>query len=59
MENDVKKRLYSLAWRVGMMTLVILCDAIIANATTLNIHPMVVIFAGLVAGEVSKYLNTK
>lgn len=59
MNEQLKKRLQSLAWRVGMMTLAISLQFAIENASELNISPLVTVLLGLVLGEVSKYLNAK
>jgi len=52
------KRLKSLAWRVGGMTLVVLLSFCIEFATELQIPQMLVVFMGLTLSEVTKYLNS-
>jgi hypothetical protein len=51
------KRLKSLGWRVGGMTLVVLLSFCIEFATELQIPQMLVVFMGLTLSEVTKYLN--
>ena len=59
MNEQLKNRLKSLAWRVGMMTVAVCIQFAIENAAELNISPLVTVLLGLVLGEVSKYLNAK
>lgn len=51
------KRLKSLLWRISMMGLAFLIQAIINNLTALQLSPEVTLFAGLVLGEISKAIN--
>lgn len=59
MNETLKNRLLSLAWRVGGMVVVTVASFVIANAADLNIPAWGTVFAGLVVGEVTKYLNTQ
>lgn len=56
--EQLKNRLKSLAWRVGMMVVAAVLQFILDNATDLNISPLVTVFVGLILGEVTKFLNT-
>ena len=61
MNEDVKKRLYSLLWRAGMMGVAAVL-AVIAQAVGMvhldsGIWSVIVPSLGLLLGEVSKYLN--
>jgi len=53
------KRLKSLAWRVGGQVLAHSLDFIAVNAGLFNLPVGVVVVIGLVASEVTKYLNSK
>jgi len=59
MNEQLKKRLQSFAWRAGMMLIAISLQFAIENASELNISPLATVLLGLVLGEVSKYLNAK
>lgn len=58
MSEILKVRLKSLAWRVGMMGLVAIVAFTIDNASLLSLPSWAVVMLGLIAGEISKYLNT-
>lgn len=51
------KRLKSLAWRIGMMTLAMAVAFALDNLSEFNLSPQLTIILGLVLGEVSKWLN--
>lgn len=53
------KRAKSFAWRLGMVTLVFVLEWISGNIGLLELSPQVTMVLGLMAGELSKYLNTK
>jgi len=53
------KRAQSLVWRSGAMLSVMVVDFAATNIGLLELSPEVVVFAGLVLGEVSKYLNNR
>jgi hypothetical protein len=57
-QEIIVKRLKSLAWRVGMMLVALLAAWGLETINLLDIAPEVKVFAGLILGEVSKYLNT-
>jgi len=57
MNEELKTRLKSLAWRTGGMVAVVLLGFLIDNETALNVNPYVVTFAGLIMGEITKQLN--
>lgn len=59
MSQEVKNRLKSLGWRVGMMVVAAGLGFAVENATELGIPPYGVVLLGLVLGEVSKWLNTR
>jgi len=59
MNEELKKRIKSFSWRLGMMGLVAIIGFLVENATLLNIPPYVIIVLGLVGGEVSKFINSK
>ena len=57
MDEQIKHRLKSFAWRLGGMVLVAVLSFGIENAAELNIPAWGVVIAGLVVGEVTKFLN--
>jgi len=59
MSEQLKHRVLSLAWRTGMMISVVALSFVVDNATELQIPPYAVVFIGLIAGEISKYLNSQ
>ena len=59
MNEQLKKRLKSLAWRAGMMGLAAVIVTIADGLAGLGISPAVVGILGLILGEVSKQLNTR
>jgi len=59
MVTPLKKRLLSLAWRVGGMTLAFVLEAIASNLGILELPPQVTVFIGLVISELTKALNNK
>jgi hypothetical protein len=58
MNEQVKNRLKSFAWRLGGMVLVAVIGFVIDNETALNVPSWLVVVLGLVMGETTKYLNT-
>ena len=62
MNPEAKKvfasRVKSLLWRAGMMAAVFLVDFTSENIGLFNLSPQVLVVAGLVLGEVSKFLNS-
>lgn len=59
MNEQLKNRLKSLAWRIGMMTVAVCIQFALDNAADLNISPLVTVLLGLILGEVSKFINAK
>jgi hypothetical protein len=55
--NQIKKRIFSLLWRAGMMGLAVSLAYIAENLSILELSPQITVFLGLILGEVSKYLN--
>jgi len=52
-------RFKSFAWRLSMMVIVVLADYVVQNITGFGLPAYATISLGLVAGEVSKFLNTE
>ncbi|MCH7640971.1 hypothetical protein IID22_02090 [Patescibacteria group bacterium] len=59
MNEQLKKRLKSLAWRAGMMGVAAAVAAVADGVAGLGLSPAIVGILGLVLGEVSKQLNSK
>jgi hypothetical protein len=57
MNTEVKKRAKSLAWRTAGMIAVAVLGFMIDNATALHIPSYIIVFSGLLVGELTKYLN--
>ncbi len=58
--NDVlKNRLKSFAWRLGMMIVAACVNFTLANIGDFHMGAQTTVIVGLVLGEISKYLNTK
>lgn len=53
------KRFKSFAWRLSMMIIVVLADFVSQNLIGFGLPAYATITLGLVAGEVSKFLNTE
>lgn len=58
-DSQLVKRIKSLAWRVGSMTLAFFVATLSDNLGMLELSPTATMFLGLVLGELSKYLNQK
>jgi len=58
MNEVLKNRIKSLAWRTLMMITVVVLSFIVDNETELQLPSYVIVFSGLIAGELSKYLNS-
>lgn len=52
-------RFKSFAWRTGMMLGVVVADQVIQNLAGFGLPAYATILVGLLAGEVSKFLNTE
>lgn len=59
MSVELKKRLASFGWRVGMMVLAAFVDAVLVNLNMLQLTGVEVVLVGLFLGEVSKYIHNK
>jgi len=59
MSQKLIKRLKSLGWRTGGMVSVAVLSFMVTNATELQLPSYLVVFAGLLVGEITKLLNTK
>ncbi len=59
MNQKVLNRFKSFGWRTLMMCLVIVADYVVNNLTGFGLPAIVTIVVGLIAGEVSKFLNTE
>ena len=57
LRDQLLKRLKSLAWRGGVMAVVIVLDFFIQNAAQIGIPDLLTLGLGLGLGEVTKYLN--
>lgn len=52
-------RFKSFAWRLSMMVIVVLADYVTQNLFGFGLPAYATITLGLIAGEVSKFLNTE
>lgn len=59
MSKALVNRAKSLAWRTSIMVLAVVLSFVADNAAELQIPPYVVVFIGLLGGELSKYINKK
>lgn len=59
MDEQLKKRLLSFAWRLGAVVLVAVLNEISKNLTTLGFSGQSVVFISLILGELTKYFNKK
>lgn len=57
MTQAVKNRFKSFAWRAGIMVAVTLVNYGVANLSGFGLSPELTVLAGLILGEISKYLN--
>lgn len=58
-KSEFRKRLESLAWRIGMMTVAAIVDFGAQNLGLFNLPPEVTTIIGLVLGEVSKAIHNR
>jgi hypothetical protein len=56
-DTQLVKRLKSFLWRGGMMGLAFTLEWMTSNVGLLELSPMATTVAGLMLGEVSKYIN--
>jgi hypothetical protein len=59
MKSQLQKRTESFIWRFSMAVLVFSLEWVAANAGILDLSPAVTGVIALMAGEVSKYLNSQ
>lgn len=59
MTQAVKNRFKSFAWRTGIMVSVALVNYGVANLSGFGLSPEVTVLAGLILGEVSKFLSVE
>ena len=57
--EELKKRLLSFAWRLGAYIVVSALSFIVQNLGDFSLSPAVNTFIALVVGELTKWLNTK
>lgn len=57
--DQLLKRVKSLAWRAGMMALAVVISVFAEGLAGLGLPPLATLLLGLVLGEVSKWLNSK
>ena len=55
----LKKRFFSFVWRGGVIVAVAGLNFLLDNVGLFEFNPQVVVFAGLVISEITKWLNTK
>ena len=54
----MNKRIKSLLWRSGMMSLAVFLDVVVQGLSGLDVPEYYVVFGGLVFGEISKQINS-
>ena len=59
MNEQLKKRLKSFAWRLGAVILAVAIDFTATNLGVFELPDEVTVVLALILGEISKYLNTK
>lgn len=59
MNTAFKNRLKSFAWRLGMMVLAFVANYISTNLAGLELSPTTTVIAGLILGEISKFLSVE
>lgn len=57
--KTLKKHLVSVSWRSGMMAIAIAISFSIYSFADTLVNPFIMIFSGIVFGEISKYLNAR
>jgi len=60
MNEQLKKRIQSLAWRAGGMATIIILNGVLTMMSdgTIDVPQPYVILGGLLVGELTKYLNS-
>jgi len=59
MSIELKNRLKSFGWRLGMMVAAVVVDALLQDLASFDLGTRNTVIFGLILGEISKYLNTK
>lgn len=59
MEKKLINRIKSFAWRLGMMIVAVLADYALQNLAGFGLPAYATITFGLIAGEISKFLNNE
>ncbi len=59
MKTKLMNRFKSLVWRLSIMVVVALVNYVTANYTGFGLSPELTVLVGLLAGEISKFLNTE
>jgi hypothetical protein len=59
MNEELKKRLLSFAWRLGAYMVVAGIGFIVKNLTNLGVSAEITAVVALIAGEFTKWLNSK
>jgi len=59
MNTEFKKRIKSFMWRTAMIGIVAIIDFFIKSLVNIEISNQYTVIAGLILGEISKYLNKK
>lgn len=58
-KSQLRKRVESFLWRLAMATLVFATAFVAENVSALELSPAVTGILALMAGELSKYINSK
>jgi len=59
MSEQLKNRLKSFGWRLGMMVAAVVVDQLLMELASFNLGTNTTVVLGLLLGELSKYLNSK
>lgn len=59
MNEQLKNRLKSFGWRLGMMIAAVVVDQLLVELASFNLGTSTTVILGLFLGEVSKFLNTQ
>lgn len=58
-KKQFKNRLKGLIWSIGMMSLALTTDWLVANILLFNLPNELTVILGLVLAQISKHLNSK
>ena len=58
MNEQLKNRLKSFGWRLGMMVAAVIVEALLKDLATFDLGTTNTVVLGLILGEASKFLNT-